>query len=76
MTIAKSYNDLPVSFCSMTRLSCFKRSLFKYLISLTFFFLFSFFSVLALNVKHFAQNDLDCQIEYEKKGNPTIITYG
>ena len=34
-TIAKSYyNDLPVSFRSMTRLSCFKRSLFKYLISL------------------------------------------
>ena len=33
-TIAKSYNDLPVSFRSMTRLSCFKRSVFKYLITL------------------------------------------
>ena len=25
---------------------------------------FSLFSVLALNVKHFAQNDLDCQIKF------------
>ena len=59
-----SYNDLPVSFRSITKLYSLKRSLFKYLISLTFFFFFSFFSVLALNVKHFAQNDLDCQIKY------------
>ena len=38
------------------------------------FSFFSFFSVLALNVKHFAQNDLGCQIKYEKKQRILFLT--
>ena len=61
-SIAKSFNDLPVCFCSMSRLSCFKRGLFKYFLLLIKFFFLSF--VLALNVN---VNDLYCRIEYSKK---------
>ena len=53
--IAKSYNDLPVSFRSMTRLPCLIRSLFKYhLTYIVSSFLFSpfFFGTKRKTFKH------------------------
>ena len=43
-----------------------------YIITGIYFFLFS---VLALNVKDFAQNDLDCQIKYLKNKKNNAIRY-
>ena len=65
-SIAKSYNDLPVSFRSMTRMSVLNAVYLNTLSHLNNFLLFFFFLSFCHCVKQFALYNVDCKILHKK----------